>query len=123
MLTKVDFLEYVKTNADFMNFRYFDSQLQFSIELHRRISISWYAKFISARGVILYNPIMLGAKLSEIEEITTHELIHVAQLAFGERIGHGPSFRKIAVRHGIPVESSQSCASFNVRPIREMRPK
>jgi predicted SprT family Zn-dependent metalloprotease len=122
MPLSVDHLqEFVETTAAFLNMRYFDGSLTFKVEVHKRSVDKWYAKFFFNRDTIVFNPSMCHATIAEMEEVIAHELLHVAQKALGLKMGHGPSFRQVAKQFGIPVESSYTCASSNVRTPRQMR--
>ena len=127
MLSRADFIDFVQTQADFLNMRYFDGCLKFHIELAEHESVRWYAKCFRSSpeerktSKLLFNPVMLHATLHEIEAIISHEIIHVAQIALGLKMGHGRPFRELAKKFGIPDEYSQACASVSVRLLRDMK--
>ena len=123
-LTTTDLREFAQTTADFLNIRYFDGVLQFQVAINPRFATHWFMRVKATKGstaTIVINPAMCHASLYEIEEVLTHELIHVAQHALGYQLGHQATFRQIAKQFGIPTESSIRCSSMLVRTPRQMK--
>lgn len=130
MLTREDLADFGQTQADFLNVRYFDGILKYTITVAPKENRKWFARCCGAKSQhntlgtgaieIQLNPVLCFAYIAELEEIIAHELIHVVQLDLKVKPGHGPDFRQLARRFGIPVESSMACASANVRTSLEM---
>lgn len=116
-------VEYANTTADFLNIRYFDGSLIYKVEISRRQKLHVFASCQSrARPpIILLMPCMLYASQYELEEIISHELIHVAQGLLNLHPGHGREFKSIARKFGIPEESGNRCSSVWVRSPEGMR--
>lgn len=131
MLSRDDLVEFAHTQTDFLNMRYFDGVLKYTVECYQREVKRWYAKVkrhsvsptaISvAPATIILNPILCYATVPELEEIISHELIHVVQILKNMKLGHGKPFRDLAVMFSIPAESSKSCVSNNIRSMYAMK--
>ena len=122
-LSDEDLLEFAKTYANVLNIKYFDGNLKCEFAIHTREVKRWYMQINpDVRPVLIYiNPIMCFASNYELEEVITHELIHFAQLALGLKADHGPTFRQLSRKFGIPIEASMSCVSARVRTLRQMK--
>ena len=120
-LTEEHLLDLCTTYCDIFNLRYFDGVLQYKLGMYRQFSAKRYASFDPKTDMIELNPALCHATIGEIEDILTHELIHVAQKCLKEKVDHGPSFRRIAKDFSLPKHTSRRCADAAVRTPKQMR--
>ena len=123
-LTDEEFLDHCKEILDVFNYRYFDGILKFEVGMYPR---DYKRRLASCCGrldgtsLVKMTPITKLMSHYELEETLVHELLHVAQFHFKLRAEHGPKFKELARKFGIPINSAMSCASGEVRSMVQLK--